>query len=62
MGYDPLAVVGGDLRVHGMQGLRVVDASVMTAIIGGNTNLAAMMIVEKASDMILGRAVVRKAA
>jgi len=53
MGHDPLAVVDPQLRVHGVQGLRVVDASVMPRVPGGNTNVPTMMIAEKASDMIL---------
>jgi choline dehydrogenase len=55
MGTDDMAVVDERLRVHGMKGLRVVDASVMPQVISGNTNLCAMMIGEKAADMILGR-------
>jgi choline dehydrogenase len=55
MGRDALSVVDAELRVHGAQGLRVVDASVMPQIISGNTNLATMMIAEKAADMMLGR-------
>lgn len=54
MGYDPIAVVDPQLRVHGVQGLRVVDAPVMPRVPGGNTNVPTMMVVEKASDMILG--------
>lgn len=50
-----MAVVDDQLRVHGVKGLRVVVASVMPQVIGGNTNLATMMIGEKAADMILGR-------
>ncbi|MFK7800133.1 MAG: GMC family oxidoreductase [Anaerolineae bacterium] len=53
MGVDPLAVVSPELQVHGVQGLRVADASVMPEIVGGNTNAATMMIGEKAADFIL---------
>jgi choline dehydrogenase len=54
MGRDPLAVVDPQLRVHGVGGLRVVDASVMPRAPGGNTNVPTMMVAEKAADMILG--------
>jgi len=53
MGHDPLAVVDDRLRVHGVSGLRVVDASVMPRLVGANTNMATIMIAEKASDLIL---------
>lgn len=55
MGADGDAVVDAQLRVHGIQGLRVADASVMPMLIGGNTHAATVMIGEKAADLIRGR-------
>jgi choline dehydrogenase len=53
---DPLAVVGPDTRVHGLEGLRVVDSSIMPTVTTGNLNAPTIMLAEKASDHILGRA------
>ena len=54
MGQDPMAVVDARLKVHGIEGLRVADASVMPVITSGNTNAAAIMIGEKAAEFIRG--------
>jgi choline dehydrogenase-like flavoprotein len=52
MGPGPMDVVDAQLRVHGIQGLRVVDASIMPRVVGGNTNAPTIMIAEKAVDLI----------
>jgi choline dehydrogenase len=53
MGPDPMAVVDSALRVHGIDRLRVVDASIMPHLVGGNTNAPTIMIGERGADLIL---------
>jgi choline dehydrogenase len=55
MGMDARAVVDAQLRVHGLAGLRIADASVMPNVPGGNTNAPTIMVGEKAADLIRGR-------
>ena len=55
MGYDEMSVVDKDAKVHGLEGLRVIDASIMPRIITGNLNAPTIMMAEKLADVIRGR-------
>ena len=59
---DPMAVVDDQLRVYGLEGLRVIDASIMPTMLSANLNAATMMIAEKGADMIRGREALEPAA
>ena len=54
MGSHPMSVVDSELRVHGLDGLRVIDASVMPSVTRGNTNAATIAIAERAADLVRG--------
>jgi len=60
MGSDPMAVVDAQLRVHGVEGLRAADASIMPTLTSGNTNAPSIMIGEKAADIVLRHATARR--
>ena len=59
MGSSPNHVVDARLAVHGIEGLRVIDASIMPTVVTGNTNAAAVMIGEKGADLVRGAARLR---
>ena len=58
-GNDPLAVVDPELRVHGLSGLRVIDASIMPTMLSANLNAGALMIGEKGADLVRGQGLPR---
>src|SRR5712664_413481 len=60
MGNDPMAVVDNELRVHGIDGLRIADASIMPTLTSGNTNAPCIMIGEKCAEMVLAAAAMRE--
>lgn len=62
MGSDPMAVVDSQLRVHGIEGLRVADASIMPTLTSGNTNAPSIMIGEKCAEMVQAAVAVRERA
>jgi choline dehydrogenase len=62
MGQDPMAVVDDQLRVHGLQGLRVIDASVMPAVTSTNTNAPTIMVAEKGAVLVKAAARLAQAA